>query len=255
MIFVHGGGIKVSFLVDSFFTLDDSCKATTASLVLPEEFEQEEPDNFEEEIKKVCNVADQGHDDERGSSALKHAKSLCKFYSPPMPITVAKAQGRTEDDIWAFTDYSRLRATVKTKDANFSAARLAWEQKTAVYERGLVRLKLDINNTSADLWKIKELTSVANALRTKLISSQKELEKLEEKLPASLQILEKSTTATLIAEQVASDFITKFQASKKKLKQFSTTAQVAKITLPDHVAMLEKKRLGSHCKDETIRLI
>lgn len=58
-----------------------------------------------------------------------------------MPATVVEAQKQIVDAIWAFADYPRLEASVKTKCDDFEPAQEVWKQKTAAIVITMTHLK------------------------------------------------------------------------------------------------------------------
>lgn len=63
---------------------------------------------------------------------------------------VIEAQQWIKDAVWAFADYLRLENSVKTNDADFSAAQEGWKQQMAAYEKEFAEFKQEVNHKSAD---------------------------------------------------------------------------------------------------------
>lgn len=87
-----------------------------------------------------------------------------------------------EDKIWIFAGYSRLEASIKTKDADFAVAQEDCNRKTATYEKDLVESEQKVNDKSAVLPKIEERTYTVSDLKSKLAPTQAEIQELKDQL-------------------------------------------------------------------------
>lgn len=184
---VHTDTVKFSFLVDHLFSLAEARDATTAASAPSEEVKEQESGDGEDDIEGLWEVSNLRHSSERSPSVLERVKSLCESFSLSLPTTVVKPQQQIDNAIWAFADYPRLEASVKTKDAKYAADQENWEQKAAVYEKDLAEFRRQVNNKCADLPKSKELNSTVKNLEFKLASSQSSVQKLKEHLLAALK--------------------------------------------------------------------
>lgn len=74
MVSVHVDAVKVSFLVDSLFTLVAALDANTAAKGPFEEVEKQDPDGVEDDVEELGDACHLHHSIKRAPSPLEHVK-------------------------------------------------------------------------------------------------------------------------------------------------------------------------------------
>lgn len=158
----------------SLFTLIDDCDTITAASGISEQLGEQEANDLEDDFEKKWDVSGLSQSIERGPSAIQRVISLWGSLSLPVPATIIEARHWIDDDTRTIASYSRVEASVKTKDGDVAPAQKLCKQKTTAYEKELAELQWEMNGKSPNLPIIEEPSSTVKTFETKLTTSQTE---------------------------------------------------------------------------------